>query len=88
MGGSLGVEVLGVVCLDASEPALYFRRENPYLEKSEGLETARRLLAEGKLQEAILALEAEVQLHPTSSEGWRLLGECHADNEQVTNLKP
>ncbi|OEH80380.1 TPR domain-containing protein [Cyclospora cayetanensis] len=64
------------------EPPVYFRKENPYLKTAGGLECAQRLLAEGKLQEAILALEAEVQRHPNSSEGWRLLGECHADNEQ------
>ncbi|XP_026194145.1 peroxisome biogenesis protein 5 [Cyclospora cayetanensis] len=66
----------------AVAPPVYFRKENPYLKTAGGLECAQRLLAEGKLQEAILALEAEVQRHPNSSEGWRLLGECHADNEQ------
>ncbi|KAL8424779.1 hypothetical protein ACSSS7_008438 [Eimeria intestinalis] len=47
-----------------------------------GLNLAHRLLAEGKLQAAIEALKEEVQRSPHSSEGWRLLGECHAANEQ------
>merc|ERR1719409_2702874 len=45
---------------------------------------AQQLLREGKDLEAVLALEAEVQQNPQSSEGWRLLGEVHAsfDNDQ------
>ncbi|KAL8446034.1 hypothetical protein Emag_004886 [Eimeria magna] len=49
-----------------------------------GLSLAHRLLAEGKLQAAIEALKEEVQRSPHSSEGWRLLGECHAANEQAS----
>ena len=75
------------VCSGSRDAPIFFRKENPYLETPDGLGLAQRLLAEGKLQAAILALEAEVMKHPNSSEGWRLLGECHADNEQV-NPKP
>ncbi|EER02678.1 Peroxisomal targeting signal receptor, putative [Perkinsus marinus ATCC 50983] len=59
-----------------------FNTENPYLESSESpLQLALRLLAEGRDEEAMLALEAEVQQHPDSSEGWRLLGLMHAGND-------
>ncbi|KAF4662552.1 Peroxisomal membrane signal receptor PTS1 [Perkinsus chesapeaki] len=59
-----------------------FISENPYLESSESpLQLALRLMAEGKDKEAMLALEAEVQQHPDSSEGWRLLGLMHAAND-------
>lgn len=58
-------------------------KPNPYTDASEnGLVVAEKLLAAGRLQEAIVALEAAVDRNPNSSEGWRLLGECHADNEQ------
>merc|ERR550537_932804 len=51
--------------------AYEFQSPNPF-------QTAQRLLAEGKDHDALLALEAEVQKRPDSSEGWRLLGETHA----------
>ena len=53
--------------------------DNPYIESSESpLEVAMRLIKEGKDGEAIIALEAEVRLNENSSEGWRLLGQLHA----------
>jgi hypothetical protein len=33
------------------------------------------------MQNAILAFESEVQRFPDSVDGWRLLGQCNADNE-------
>ncbi|KAF1793485.1 Leucine-rich repeat domain, L domain-like [Phytophthora cactorum] len=36
----------------------------------------------GHLDDAILAFEAEVQQHPDNSEAWRMLGECHAENDE------
>lgn len=44
---------------------------------------ALQFIREGKNSEAIRVLEAEVQRNSESSEGWRLLGQVHADNEQV-----
>merc|ERR1719253_1550795 len=58
--------------------AYEFQSPNPYLDDPNPLQTAQRLLAEGKDHDALLALEAEVQKRPDSSEGWRLLGETHA----------
>ncbi|EPR64293.1 tetratricopeptide repeat-containing protein [Toxoplasma gondii GAB2-2007-GAL-DOM2] len=59
-----------------------FSADNPYLSEPSPLALAQLLLEEGKLQEAVRALEAEVQRNPNSSEGWRLLGEALADCEQ------
>ncbi|CBZ53401.1 putative TPR domain-containing protein [Neospora caninum Liverpool] len=59
-----------------------FSANNPYLSEPSPLALAQQLLEEGKLQEAVKALEAEVQQNPSSSEGWRLLGEALADSEQ------
>ncbi|CDJ44843.1 TPR domain-containing protein, putative [Eimeria tenella] len=67
---------------EGEEALLGFSRENPYLGSGEGLEAANKLIKEGKLQQAVWVLEAEVQKNPSSSEGWRLLGQCHADREQ------
>jgi tetratricopeptide (TPR) repeat protein len=53
--------------------------DNPYIESSESpIEIAIRLIREGRDAEAIVALEAEVRLNENSSEGWRLLGQLHA----------
>jgi Flp pilus assembly protein TadD len=53
--------------------------DNPYIDSAENpLEVALRLIREGKDAEAIVALEAEVRLNQNSSEGWRLLGQLHA----------
>ena len=40
-----------------------------------------RLMKEGNLNEAILAFESCLKIEPKRSEAWRLLGQCHADNE-------
>ena len=51
---------------------------NKYIESENPLEIAIRLIKEGKDSEAVVALEAEVRVHPNSSEGWRLLGQLNA----------
>jgi peroxin-5 len=57
----------------------FHHSDNPYIDSSENpLEAALRLIREGKDAEAIVALEAEVRLNENSSEGWRLLGQLHA----------
>ena len=38
------------------------------------LEKAKLLVEQGKIQEAILCLEAEVQTNKAGAEAWRLLG--------------
>lgn len=56
--------------------------DNPYLDSDNPLAEAQRLLREGRDREALLALEAEVQKNPESSEGWRLLGQLYAELDQ------
>merc|ERR1719446_206381 len=56
--------------------------DNPYLDSDNPLAEAQRLLREGRDREALLALEAEVQKNPDSSEGWRMLGQLYAELDQ------
>jgi peroxin-5 len=37
----------------------------------------------GRIKEAILAFEAELQVNDENSEAWRMLGLCHAENDEV-----
>ena len=65
---------------------------NPYIESDENLLLlANRLISEGRDSEAIVVLEAEVRVNPNSSEGWRLLGQLHAqldcDTEAIACLE-
>jgi peroxin-5 len=65
------------------KPSVYeFQAENKFLEESDPMAEALRLIREGRDREAILALEAEVQKHVDSSEGWRLMGQLYADLDQ------
>lgn len=59
-----------------------FQDSNPYLDCPDPLAEAQRLIREGRDREALLALEAEVQRNPESSEGWRQLGQLHAELDQ------
>lgn len=59
-----------------------FQSDNQYLDAADPLAEAQRLLREGRDREALLALEAEVQKNPESSEGWRLLGQLYAELDQ------
>mmetsp|Transcript_32260 Transcript_32260/g.55947 ORF Transcript_32260/g.55947 Transcript_32260/m.55947 type:complete len:640 (+) Transcript_32260:122-2041(+) len=59
-----------------------FSEDNPYAASADPLAEAQRLLAEGRDKEALLALEAEVQKNPESSEGWRQLGQLYAALDQ------
>jgi len=61
-----------------------FDKENPYKnhENINFLELAKKLISEEKIHDAILALQAEVQKNEQSSEGWCLLGQLHAENDE------
>lgn len=59
-----------------------FQDDNPFLDSANPLAEAQRLLMEGRDREALMALEAEVQRNPESSEGWRLLGQLYAELDQ------
>lgn len=59
-----------------------YKEDNPFLEASDNFKHGMALFESGHLNEAILAFEAEVQQHPENSEAWRMLGECHAENDE------
>jgi len=59
-----------------------FQEDNAYRDVDDPLAEAQRLLREGRDREALLALEAEVQRNPESSEGWRQLGQLYAELDQ------
>nr|AZL94273.1 peroxisomal biogenesis factor 5 [Cardiosporidium cionae] len=67
---------------DYAHEFLSSAEDNPYREMNSLLTLVKEFLSQGKVQDAMLACEAEIQRNPESSEGWRLLGQMHADNEQ------
>eukprot|EP00466_Bigelowiella_natans_P004023 jgi/Bigna1/53045/estExt_Genewise1Plus.C_140176 len=65
------------------------QKNNPYYTAKEGkkdngeaFQRGLRLMKKGNLKEALQAFEANVQYHPEHAEGWRYLGQCHADEEE------
>jgi len=80
LGDEMGMEPMWKSAGNKSE--YEFMKENAYLDSDDPLALAQRLLREGRDREALLALEAEVQKNPESSEGWRLLGQLYAELDQ------
>ncbi|KAI4321758.1 hypothetical protein MLD38_035105 [Melastoma candidum] len=66
---------------DSSRGVYVFSDMNPYVGHPNPLKEGQELFRKGLLSEAILALEAEVIKNPENSEGWRLLGITHAEND-------
>mmetsp|Transcript_7314 Transcript_7314/g.10210 ORF Transcript_7314/g.10210 Transcript_7314/m.10210 type:complete len:654 (-) Transcript_7314:442-2403(-) len=70
------------------DPKYVFQQDNKYYQKAEKRDNGEafkeglRLMKNGDLKEAIRAFEANVQYHPEHAEGWRYLGQCHADEEE------
>jgi peroxin-5 len=59
-------------------------RDNPYKEMPENTNffaIGLQLYNEGNIKSAIEAFEAEINVNNENDEAWRLLGECHAENE-------
>lgn len=73
-GNSMG----GLFGAPPQPKVIVFQDVNQYKEETfkeqNLLEVAKKLIAEGKIQEAILCLEAEVQKNKENAEAWRLLG--------------
>ncbi|BBN18341.1 peroxin-5 [Marchantia polymorpha subsp. ruderalis] len=66
----------------ASSKFVYvFADQNPYVGHPNPLKEGQELFRRGLLSEAVLALEAELLKNPENSEGWRLLGITHAEND-------
>lgn len=66
---------------NASRGVYVFSDMNPYVGHPNPLIEGQELFRKGLLSEAVLALEAEVLKNPDNSEGWRLLGITHAEND-------
>ncbi|KAF9587326.1 hypothetical protein IFM89_001316 [Coptis chinensis] len=66
---------------DSSRAVYVFSDVNPYVGHPNPLKEGQELFRRGLLSEAVLALEAEVLKNPDNSEGWRLLGITHAEND-------
>lgn len=66
---------------DSSRGVYVFSDVNPYVGHPNPLREGQELFRKGLLSEAVLALEAEVLKNPENSEGWRLLGITHAEND-------
>ncbi|KAI9922560.1 hypothetical protein PsorP6_000097 [Peronosclerospora sorghi] len=60
----------------------YYKSDNPFLDSTDNFQRGIDFFKSGHLDNAILAFEAEVQLHSDNSEAWRMLGECHAENDE------
>ncbi|OWZ19447.1 Peroxisomal targeting signal 1 receptor [Phytophthora megakarya] len=67
---------------NATNQEYTYKAENPFLESSENFQRGVEFFKSGHLDDAILAFEAEVQQHSDNSEAWRMLGECHAENDE------
>ena len=77
-----------------SDPVYGFADDNVYMNRSDAAIEAQKLVEGGHLSDAILALEAVVQKNPEDAvifyffvlfyikDAWRLLGQCHAENEE------
>ncbi|KAJ0986981.1 hypothetical protein J5N97_005337 [Dioscorea zingiberensis] len=66
---------------DSSRGVYEFSDLNPYVGHPNPLKEGQELFRKGLLSEAVLALEAEVLKNPENTEGWRLLGITHAEND-------
>lgn len=77
----LNEQVAAKVHSDASRGVYVFSDMNPYVGHPNPLKEGQELFRKGLLSEAVLALEAEVLKNPENSEGWRLLGIAHAEND-------
>ncbi len=65
----------------AKDPEYKFALNNPYANSKDPMGDGLRCWKAGKLKEAILNLEVEVQKNPDNAEAWRSIGEIHAENE-------
>jgi peroxin-5 len=63
-------------------PSYLFSGDNPFLDAADAFEQGLVLFEQGKLKQAILAFEAVVQQDHTHADGWRMLGQSHAENDE------
>ena len=82
--------------LESGKHVYVFQSNNRYLDKLQDIshnkneyqtdrnvfEQGMELYQQGRIREAILAFEAEAQVDLENSEAWRMLGVCHAENDE------
>lgn len=60
-----------------------FEAKNKYMEEAgDRLGMAKELVENGRAQEAIVCLQAEVQKNAENAEAWRLMGQLYQENDQ------
>jgi len=80
-------DIMGPAMNMRADPIYQMQQNNPYFQQEakdngEAFKKGLALMEKGNLKEAIQAFEANVQHHPNHAEGWRYLGQCHADEEE------
>jgi len=74
---------LGENAVETTKELKYdFAPQNPFEDTEDPFGLALKFREEGKITEAILALEAQLHKTPDRIECWQLLGTLHADNDQ------
>lgn len=88
---SLWNEMMAMNGLDSQSSAgsrsrYQFNPENKFISPDtkvqETFEEGVRLFKAGRINDAVLAFEAVVQLEEEHAEAWRMLGQCHADHDE------
>ena len=88
---SLWNEMMAMNGLDSqgsagSRSRYQFNTENKFIspdtKAQETFEEGVRLFKAGRINDAVLAFEAVVQLEEEHAEAWRMLGQCHADHDE------
>ena len=67
---------------EKKDKEIVFAENNPFMEEKEPETRAKELIENGRIDDAILALEAEVQKNPDNASAWRLLGQLHQENDE------
>eukprot|EP01016_Furgasonia_blochmanni_P050659 TRINITY_DN785_c0_g8_i1.p1 TRINITY_DN785_c0_g8~~TRINITY_DN785_c0_g8_i1.p1 ORF type:complete len:741 (-),score=247.46 TRINITY_DN785_c0_g8_i1:79-1968(-) len=65
-----------------------FANDNPYMGQDHNIQTGLQLLEKGKINDAIMALEAHLQQNDKDPVTWRILGKLHQENDQDQRAVP
>ena len=70
-----------MIVIKRPRPEYVMAMENPYKEEIDALGLAKKLIDEGRTNQAILALESHLAKNETDFESWRMLGILHQEND-------
>ena len=59
-----------------------FREESRNVESANAMEEGMKLFNKGETNRAITFFEAELLERPGNSDAWKMLGKCHAENDE------